>query len=317
MTAILTAIGMRIFAPIMALVLLISPGAALSGETIRPLDKGALKMNFSVLADTHIETFEMFRFQYLRNALRDIGKAQVRSDALVLLGDNTMNGQITEYTMLYSILSFYNKSRNTLAAMGNHDVNPSQNTIEAALAKHNAFYNGYTLSCNKKPYYSREINGYTFVILGSEGEKGGTDAVISAEQIAWLDQTLAKAARSGKPIFLFNHQPFNDKVHFPDEYPNREDGDYWYNFSGMGDASDAVFDVVKKYGNVIFFYGHVHAWLGVCETEGVTLVNVPPFTAFTGGNGCYVEVYEDKVELRWRAYADGLWVEDETYTVTL
>jgi len=320
MASLLLSLFLKVCSLLMALVLLVSPGAPLSGEQIAPTDQDALQLNFSVLADTHIETFEMFRFQYLRGALRDIRGAAVKSDALVLLGDNTMNGQITEYIMLYSILSAWNSSKNTLVAMGNHDINQSQNTIDWAVAKHNAFFNAYTRGQNEKPYYYRVINDCYFIVLGSEDGDAGTAAYISPAQIAWLEDTMALAGASGKPVFVFNHQPFNDKVHFPDDDPNRDDGHYWWSFDGMGGASDAVFDALKAHDNVFFFYGHIHApleLLNVCETEGVTLVNVPPFTAHVGGSGFYVEVYGDKVVLRARRYAEGVWDTDHVYTVEL
>ena len=316
MTAFLLGVLVKVWSWIFALIMLFSPGAALAEGRIEPVDQSALRLNFSVLADTHIESFTMFRFQYLRSAMKDIARAAAKSDALVLLGDNTMNGQNTEYMMLYGILSAHNTSKNTLAAMGNHDINPSTLAFGTALGRHNDFYNAYTGAGNDKPYYAREIGGYTFIVLGSE-DKAGTHEVISPAQIQWLDGALAAAAQDGKPVFVFNHQPFNDKVHFPDEQPNRPDGHYWYNFDGIGEASQAVFDTVKKYENVICFYGHVHAPLGACETEGVTLANVYPFTAFTGGNGVYAEVYGDRVVLRGRQYAFGLWDEEYTYTVEL
>ncbi|MCL1952336.1 MAG: metallophosphoesterase [Oscillospiraceae bacterium] len=320
MSAFFLKLLIKLWSWIFAAVMLFCPGAALSGAAIQPLDPAALRLNFSVLADTHIESYTMFRFQYLRSAMKDIARAPVRSDALVLLGDNTMNGQCTEYMMLYGILAAHNKSAHTLVAMGNHDLNPSTYTYEAALRRHNLFYNAYTGAQNEKPYYAREIGGYTFIVLGSEGA-GDTDrSYVSPAQLQWLDGTLAGAAQPGKPIFVFHHQPFNDKVHFPDAHPNRPDGDYWYNLSGFttGTCSDGLFSVLKKYDNVIYFYGHLHATLGICETEGVTLANVYPFTELPGGNGMYVEVYEDRVVLRGRQYALGEWNTDHAaYTVDL
>ncbi|MCL2508121.1 MAG: metallophosphoesterase [Oscillospiraceae bacterium] len=285
------------------------------GEAIKPTDADSLLLNFTVLADTHIETIEMFRFEYLRNAVADVNRASVKSNALVLVGDNTMNGQFLENLMLYGILSHYAAPENVLVAMGNHDINPSVNTLEKAVNRHNAFYNALTGSKNDKPYYYREIGGYFFIVLGSENTRDDTEAYISPAQIQWLDETLARASKSGKPIFLFNHQPFSDKVHTPEG-----DGEYWWNLDGMGESSDDVFDVVKQYDNVIFFYGHIHAplfLLNVCETEGVTLVNVPPFTAHVGGNGFYAELYADRVILRARAFAFGEWDAECVYTIDL
>jgi len=286
----------KLWSLVMALILTAAPGGALAGEEIQPADEDNLKLNFSVLADAHIESYTFWRFQDLRRGLLDINRAEAGSDALVLLGDNTMNGQFTEYTQLYSILTRWNTSKNTLAAMGNHDVNPSKNTIDEAVARHNRFFNGYTGAKNDKPYYAREINGYTFIVLGSEDEHGGVEdgtyAWFSPEQIAWLDAELAKAAEPGKPIFVFNHQPLLEE--------------HWE--WGTAVPGEEAFEVLKKYDHVIYFNGHTHQPASMLTEEGVTFINTPHFSnEGAGGPGFYVEVYETRVLVRERAFANGAW----------
>jgi len=281
---------------VMALILLFVSGGKLRGEAIKPTDKANLKLNFSVLADTHIESYTFWRFQDLRLALRDIKRAKVKSDALVLLGDNTMNGQFTEYTQLYSILNIWNSSKNTLVAMGNHDI--EHRPIHKAVRRHNQFFNALTGAKNDKPYYSRVINGYTFIVLGSEDEKGGaaedwTYAVFSPAQIAWLDAELKKAAISEKPIFVFNHQPLLEE-HWP---------------HGTVVQGEEVFDILKQYKNVFYFNGHTHYPMPIDEPDGVKFINVGHNFSRqnAGGLGYYVEVYENEVIIRLREFANGKW----------
>lgn len=272
------------------------PGGAFAGGAIEPADADNLKLDFAVLADAHIETNTLFRMQFLRGALRDLGK--VKSDALVLLGDNTMNGQFLEYMMLYGIVNRWNTAANTLAAIGNHDINPDVRDLGAAIARHNLFYNGYTGAKNDKVYYSKEINGYSFIVMGSEYTVSGEDwtrSYISPEQIAWLDAALAKANESGKPAFVFHHQPLS-----------------------YTDPRDDVFAVLKKYKNVVYFSGHMHTPASLETLEGVTLVNTPLFSDERGGSkGFYVEVYEGEVLIRVREFFNGKWAPGEPFKIVL
>jgi len=291
----------KIWAAFLAFILLFVPGARLRGEAIKPLDRANLKLNFTILADVHMESYTFWRFQDLRLALRDIKRAEVKSDALVLLGDNTMNGQFTEYTQLYSILSLWNSSKNTLVAMGNHDIN--HRPIGKAVKRHNHFFNALTGAKNDKPYYSRVINGYTFIVLGSEDEKGGlaedwTYADFSPAQITWLDAELAKAAESEKPIFVFNHQPLLEE-HWP---------------YGTVVQGEEVFEVLKKYKGVFYFSGHTHYPGGDFEeADGVYFVNVGHNFSRqgAGGPGYYVEVSDTHILLRLREFANGKWAHEE------
>ena len=295
MVTFFTSLLVKAWSVLLAFIMLFISNAALQGKAAKPADKDALKFNFSVLSDTHIESYTFWRFQDLRLALKDIKRAEVKSEALVFLGDNTMNGQGTEYTSFYALLSFFSpvKNANTLVAMGNHDVNQSEMPIEKSVGRHNIFYNGYTGSKNTTPYYSREINGYTFIVLGSEDAAAGTSAYLSQAQVSWLDATLKTASASGKPIFLFCHQPFEEVI-----------------------SDENVLDIIKKYDHVICFSGHRHWPTSVIEDSGVTLVNMANFARENeGGPGLAVEVYENKVLLRSRAFAGGKWVENGEYVV--
>lgn len=307
----------KVIATVMAAVNLLTY-TPFAKETFAPLHEEELLLNCSVLSDVHMESYEFHRFTTFRMGLRDIAGAKAESDALVLVGDNTMNAQWFEYLMLYTHLNAFNSSKNTLLAMGNHDVNEGENSIETAIGRHNDFYNAYTGSKNDKAYYSRVINGYHFIVLGSEGA-AGTNAYISPAQLEWFEQEMVLAAQSGKPILVFLHQPVNDF-----------EGNDWGTGGGIGEQSQAVWDIVSSQPEVpvLMFSGHLHNsidYVPPVQRGNVTLVNLPTFTGDENnsgtlrgkGYGYQVEAYADSIVLRARNFRDGVWVESIAVSIPL
>jgi len=249
-----------------------------SGVTIVPKDQANLKLQVSVLSDVHMQSFEYTGFQELSKTLRDISGSKVTQDALVFVGDNTMNGQIFEYLMFYGILSHYNPVRaaNTLVTMGNHDFMAAAG--QAAVDRHNFFLRSYNGAQNTEAYDSQVINGCTFIILsGDEYE------ALSPAAVDWLANTMAAAA-PGKPVFVFRHDSLYDS---------------------------AVLSVLEQYPNVFLFNGHWHTPLRAWASNGITRVNLPGLHSHEGGEyageGVQMEVYTDKVLLRGRNYMTGEW----------
>jgi len=172
--------------------------------------------------------------------------------------------------------------------MGNHDFDLAFWGEAAAVRRHNFFLRSYNRTNNGKPYYSRVINGCTFIILGEEVPNGA----FSAAQLAWLDGVLSAAG--GKPAFVF-----------------------WHYSLGWGSP---IQEVLERYPNVFFFNGHWHTPLSLYEENGVNYVNLPGLHSHVSdeyhGEGCQVEVYKDRVLLRGRNYIRGEWL-DKSYTVEL
>jgi len=269
-----------------------------AGDAIEPKDAQNLKLQVSVLSDVHMQSFEYTGFQELARGLRGLGHAEAKQDALVFVGDNTMNGQSFEHLMFYGILSHYSpvKRANTLVAMGNHDYAAAA-TVNAAIDRNNFFLRSYNGAQNDKAYYSREIKGCTFVILA--GDDPEDEYTLSAAQAAWLGDTMAAAA-PGKPVFVFCH----------------------YSLSGY-DANDAaILAVLEQYPNVFLFNGHWHTPLSVWDAGGVTKVNLPALHGRHSdgqgmGEGVQLEVYENKVLLRGRNYVTGEWLDGAEYEIIL
>ena len=286
---------LRIFGMMLSALLVWNVPPNFGRTTIEPLDQDNVKLQFSVMSDVHVETNNLEVFEGFAKALRDIAASKHRQNALVLLGDNTTNGKYSEYVMLYSLLSHYNCTDNTLAAIGNHDMAHATVDPREAIALLSFFYQSYTGTQNDKPYYSKTINGCPLIVLGGEVVHRDATADFSAEQLAFLDDAM-RGAETGKPIFVFLHQPL----------------------SRIGAQAGEIRGILERYKNVYFFSGHLHSPQSVTKSGGVTYVNLPSLTGIrASGTGYQVEVYDDTVVLRARNYIAGEWLEDDVYTAKL
>jgi len=276
-----------------------------AGETFEAQDPDNLRLSISVFADLHMQGFfwsqfrlPMQNFYQLASSLRDINGAQQPVDALVLLGDNTQNGQVLEYIWLYSLLQRYNRVPNLLAVLGNHDLNLNALNYRTAINRHNFFWRSYDRTRATQAFYSREINGYTLIALAGEGPD--CERHISDAQLAWLAGTMENAA-PGKPIFVFVHQHMNVDFPRPEYFPRAAE----------------VRAILEQYDNVFVFNGHWHHWvpLGVSQENGVHYVNIPGLHSHVNyddaGEGLQIEVYDNHVALRFRNFMAGEWLDDE------
>ncbi len=273
-----------------------------------PLEKEGLQLNFTVFSDVHLEANNSERFDLFGEGLRDLASAEEKSRALVLLGDNTMNGQAVETSMLYGLLRKYNTVDNVLMAAGNHDICPGDhNTGDyEKLKKRFIDYNNAFLDHKIDTlYHSQVIDGYHFIVLASDRDEG-IQQYLSPEQLSWLDGELKSAAESGKPVFLFSHWPLDGVF-----------SDVWAE-GHIGAQSEELHTLLTKYDNRIFFFtGHLHMGIyengyGVKEDGKITYINVPSFGSENTdgdadvqntGMGLQVEVYETGAVVRVRNFA--------------
>ena len=298
-----------------------------SGE-FSPKDENCL-LNFAAISDAHVDGTALNAFM-LDLVLADMEKADTRLDALVITGDVTDHGYLEQWEKVYGTMSKYDPADEIVLAVGNHDTWTEDDGI--VLAKK------YFIDYNRKiagreidnMYYSTEINGYSFIVMGSEYDH--TDAYISPEQLAWLDAEMAKAAEKNLPIFVISHWPLNQTHGLPeswgDDEPEPDDG-------GFGDQSDEVEAILKKYENVFLLSGHIHTGYIDDRTEGVWgyksfesdgsfhSINLPSVTYFNArgelfsGKGYQMEVYEDYVLIRQRSYSGGAWYTFDEYRIDL
>lgn len=301
---------LKIIASVLAVFIFSSSGEIASYE---PLDRDNLKLNFTVISDGHIEGNNSQRHKNYGEAFCDMASAEEISKALVMVGDNTMNGQGIEEAMLYGLMNKYNQIENVLMAVGNHEVCRDDTDFEKLEKRFIKYNNAFLEHKIDKLYHSQVIDGYHFIILATD-RNSGVEQYISDEQFEWLDNELKTAAESGNPVFVFNHWPMNDT--FSQVWPEGH----------VGEQSERLHQVLTKYDSRIFlFTGHLHMGIfendyGIKEDGKITYINVPSFGSENDdgdadvqdtGMGLQVEVYDTQLVVRIRNFVTHQWTDYE------
>ncbi|MCD7774293.1 MAG: metallophosphoesterase [Clostridiales bacterium] len=298
MTAIIYTIK-KLLSTFLALFLLI--GSSNSGATHTVLDEDSCELNFTVLSDVHMESNRKTSRDAFIKIMYDVKNNEVGCDALVFLGDNTMNGQDIENMFFYGILDRINPADTIYTAIGNHDTGNGTDKYDKLSARFWNYHNTFHDNDVTGPYYYKIVNGYYFIFLGSESDNVNTTN-ISVEQIQWLESVLALATENGKPAFVFNHHPYNY----------------------LTENNDLFKEVLTAYDNVFYFSGHTHTQVPIIYDidEGTHYYNLPRCTELNDddsiadgvcGIGLQVEVYDGSVVVRLRNYYTSEWIEDFTY----
>ena len=308
------------------------------------------RASFAAISDLHLKD-NFIRQGMLELGLYDMSQATDRLDAVIFNGDITESSYDEMWSCFERAVKKYDIADETIMVLGNHDtrghdlkdengelvLDEDGDTIDdpegvrKTFVEYNKKVSGRDID---KVYYSTDINGYPAIVLGSEGS--GTAAVVSQEQVDWFALEMEKASQSGKPIFVFFHQPFNGTHGLPYTWECDKSEDDPQK-GGIGDRSDDILEIVKKYKNVFYVSGHIHAGLcleeeGNCyasveKYDGYTLINLPCYMYIdvirhghvANGTGYIFEIYDDEVLLRARNFATGTYLEkyDVAIDVTL
>ena len=294
-----------------------------------PLDPKSCNLNFAAISDIHMKD-DGFRPLMLGFGLYDMENSDKTLDLLVAAGDLTDHGYEEEWTALEKAFSQYNPAKEIILAQGNHDTwteDEGYNLARDYFIEYNKKITGRVI---EHEYYSTKVNGYTFIVLASETDR--TAAYISDAQLAWLEAEMEKAADDNLPIFVVCHWPINQSHGLPETWG---DEDMEPDDGGLGDQSDAVEAILKKYKNVFMITGHIHSGFSndrQQETNGYVSVesdgsfhsiNLPSYMYMTirgriaNGTGFQFEVYDDRVEIRARSYSAGVWYTDYNSSIPL
>ena len=260
-------------------------------------------MSAVFLSDIHIKN-DSVSVQQLQQALNDIKSSGEHFDVLALTGDITDGGDAASFNLAWNTLESAKLSCTVLPVMGNHDIWSSFSTAKSQISAKASQYTGKTID---KTYYSYDVKGYTFIVLGSEAQN--ESAYISQDQLSFLDSELERATKDGKPAFVVCHFPLKNTHGLPD---------VWRSGGDIGEQSDAVRNILVKYKNVFYINGHLHtgiynASLATLDSaKGVYSLNLPAYgqpnakgTFKNAGLGVYLEVYEGEVIFTARNFKDG------------
>lgn len=309
-------------------VLIPSPLTGKMSRALTPADADNVKVTFATLSDIHL-TDSVFRQGILELGLQDFDKAKTKLDAVVFCGDNTDHGYKEQYDRLADSISKYDLAKNILFANGNHDTWTQEGTYDLAGTYFKYYASQITGREIEHEYYSTVINGYTFIVMGSQWRM--TNAYFFDEQLEWLENEMEIASKSGKPIFVISHWPINQTHGLPGSFG---EGDEPMK-GGMGLQSDAVNDILQRYKNVFLISGHIHSgfsneangslrnYASVEKVGNITSVNLPSYMYFTirghmiNGTGYVFEVYEDQILVRARNYIFNTWLDKYSQVIEL
>ena len=302
----------------------------------KPLNPEDCRLNFAVISDTHVETVEFDKtdaniLDLVNGAfMPDFATAEDKLDLLVHAGDITEHGYKGQWDKAEELFGSYEIADEIILAPGNHDLwtrDESGRTSKGLFMQYNYRITGRLVN---NLYYSTEVNGYPFIVLCSESDD--TYAYISDKQLSWLEAEMKKAAKKDLPIFVICHWPLNQTHGLPVSWG---DDDYNDMTGGLGEQSDAVEKILKKYDNVFYITGHIHAGFSneaeesrygyqSVESDGsFHSINLPRVNAVQGvgnfmiGTGYHVEVYENEVVFRARNYMTSTWMPRYNYTIEL
>ena len=284
------------------------------GMPIEPLDEDTVQLSFAAIADPQVSSYLLRRVPYFDATCDDLKNAAVMPDAVLIAGDVAENGLAIEYEYIYQHM----KDLNTrfILAEGNHDIR--LRLYAQSLDRFSSLANALNQDeAMNSFYYAEEINGYTFLILGSERSEF-EENYLSSKQLNWLDAQLA--AQNGKPCFVVCHQPLKDTHGLPDTWGSP------FQWTGtVGPQSDKLSEILHRYRNVIFITGHLHTGVGefTFEQSGdLWMVNLPSLCVKNkdgeynyNGVGCIVECYEDRIVFRVRDFGKGIWIRPLDYVI--
>ena len=280
-----------------------------SDEPLEFLEGDNVRVSFASIADTHLVDNEAATVN-LNNFFTDLANSKNRFDAVLMAGDIAEYGRNKEYNRFFRVFDNFKNDYKLFITMGNHDVRFTFGKNQKIIMNKVEEYLG--IKTNGKSFYSYDINGYTFIVIGTE-KRVLEKAHITKEQIDFLDKELKRATKDGKPAFVMCHQAFAETHGLPEVWKT---GD-------MGEQNDDVRAVMEKYKNVFFINGHLHGGVFektfevLNEENGVYSLSVPGYRkknnfGYTDcGTGYYGEVYDDKVVFTARKFVEGKRVEAE------
>ena len=300
--------GLRALALVVSVVMVLVAGFA-TGESYDVRDPENCKLNFSILSDSHIEGTNFPRYKVYTHCLQDVRKNKSGNDAVIFLGDNTMNGQIIENTLFHGAAHMLLPGQKILPVVGNHDIGNGEGDYNKLQTRWYDYTRAFFGKDLEHPYYYDVIDGCYFIVLGIE-EQLVYEMTMTEAQFAWLEDVLAKAADSGKPVFVFSHYPADDAQ---DE-------------NGNTDRLVKMLADFNKDHDLFYFCGHTHMPLYLFwsfhDSDGFPEIYLPRLTELAGaddhgvfgntGIGIEVELYQNELLVRGRNFYTGQWrVDDE------
>ena len=295
-----------------------------------------LLYEFQVISDQQISTSSPCFYSRSKKTFEDILLNSPTSSLIAVNGDIVDEASSDNYDSFFDSYNsvFTDKKIKMTIGLGNHEfIKQNEDGYYTGVSEqelNNRYNTRLSLwkekTKNTSPYFYEEINGSYFIYLGTTKMPkyldGNTraDATLGEEQLSWLKQTMEKANKTNKPIYLFSHGSLRDTVSGSLSKLNQT----WYGYTLQ--EENKIRDIIKDYPQTLFFSSHSH-WCFESENSYQINDNYPSFfnTAAIGylwqGNnggthykngtyenggaqGLYLEVYEDQIIIKGREFED-------------
>jgi len=269
----------------------------MKSDTIAPLDTEKLRLSLAVVSDVHTETNNYPRFKINIQSMKHFGMVKDTADALLLLGDNTMNGQQLENLFLYGMLETVNPIKPYYTIVGNHDIgnvgDEPDGSFPTLRERQLDYMQTFVDRSVEELYYSETVRGYHVIFMAPDSEECHRRNFSDA-QLDWLEAELQKAAEDEKPIFICNHHPLSYVVQGHDRFEQ----------------------LVTQYPNTFLLVGHMHYYTYFRTIRGkydTPEIWVPTLSMMENdgtpndmsGFGYLLEVYDDEVVFRGINFYEG------------
>ncbi len=294
------------------------PTAGILPDDVAGYNFGEVKKEFAILGDLHLfPNNEHLHNQQFAAALADIRQVAPGVDGIFINGDVTDHGTDGEFAAFRAILEAAGELPPVYAAIGDHDLY-GQGTDAMRIDR---FLKG-TGNSAETVYFDVWVKGIHCIFLGSE-KLTTNDAELSAAQLAWLSDLLAKDKAEGKTAFVFLHQGLSKTV----------DGTRGgQSLDGVA-QEDELRAILKEHPEVILFSGHSHWTLedehgmfpatsslpNMFNTAAVSyLMNTEVRklgSTLAGSQGLYVTVYEKHMVVAARDFVTGEWLTNSLFVV--
>ena len=274
-----------------------------------------LLLSAALVADLHADGDRYRdRNNKLRYAFASISNAKRKLDALILAGDITNSGHISEYTHIKRFMKKYLNVMSIIPQLGNHDARSC--SIYPYFDEATELFDDFCKFCKQekekdKNYYYTVVNN-CYVIMLATDKLPDDGAFISCEQLEWFENVLTEAEKSQKPIIVVNHQP--------PLLRNKAKEVFLY------DAGERVEEVMLKHSNsdtpIIYISGHMHR-MGENtyeNVENIHYINLPalqygPNEKEEGAYGFLLEIYNKFIVLRARDFEKNKWIDEYLYEI--
>ena len=164
--------------------------------------KEPLLLTAAVVADLHADGDRYRdRNNKLRVAFSHISHAKRKLDALIMAGDITNSGHISEYTHIKRFINKYLNVMNVIPQMGNHDARSC--SIYPYFDEATELFDDFCRFCKQekekdKNYYYTIVNN-CYVIMLATDKLPDDGAYINKAQAEWFENVLIEAEKSQKP----------------------------------------------------------------------------------------------------------------------